>query len=184
MPINYLLRSLLVGILLSQSPILFAQKTAQQKAALSIDPKPFADNAHHWYDIADKHNIINPLPDKPQYSPDNLIAIGDNILLFQKNNGGWPKNYDIMAILTAAQKDSLLKAKNIPNATFDNGSTYTQIQALALIYKATQQSKYKTALLKGLDYICEAQYDNGGWPQYYPLENNYSRHITYNDDAF
>ena len=28
-----------------------------------------------------------------------------------------------------------------------------------------------------------AQYDNGGWPQYYPLEKGYSRHITYNDDA-
>src|SRR5690606_20836534 len=25
------------------------------------------------------------------------------------------------------------------------------------------------------------QYENGGWPQYYPLQNNYSRYITYND---
>ncbi|MGL1604095.1 pectate lyase, partial [Vibrio parahaemolyticus] len=28
-----------------------------------------------------------------------------------------------------------------------------------------------------------AQYPNGGWPQYYPLQENYSRHITFNDDA-
>jgi PelA/Pel-15E family pectate lyase len=30
----------------------------------------------------------------------------------------------------------------------------------------------------------QAQYKNGGWPQYYPLESNYSRCITYNDGVF
>jgi PelA/Pel-15E family pectate lyase len=44
--------------------------------------------------------------------------------------------------------------------------------------------QYKEAALKGLDYIMMAQYDNGGWPQYFPTENNYSRHITFNDDVY
>ena len=30
--------------------------------AAQIDPRPFADNAGHWYGIFDKKNIINPLP--------------------------------------------------------------------------------------------------------------------------
>jgi PelA/Pel-15E family pectate lyase len=40
-----------------------------------------------------------------------------------------------------------------------------------------------------LDYLFKAQYDNGGWPQYYPLdparaENvQYYAHITFNDNA-
>ena len=28
-----------------------------------------------------------------------------------------------------------------------------------------------------------AQYPNGGWPQYFPLRADYSRHITFNDNA-
>ncbi|WP_431217607.1 pectate lyase [Puia sp. P3] len=94
-----------------------------------IDPQPFADNAGHWYAIFDKHNIINALPDRPRYQPTDIKNIGDNILLFQKYNGGWPKNYDIFAILTEAQKDSVAAAKAATNTTYDNGSTYTQIAA-------------------------------------------------------
>jgi PelA/Pel-15E family pectate lyase len=52
------------------------------------------------------------------------------------------------------------------------------------VYKATKQEKYKAAIVKGLAFICDAQYSNGGWPQYYPLEKNYSSHITFNDDAY
>ena len=69
-----------------------------------VDPGPFADNSGHWYSIFDKSNIINPLPGTPKYKPTEITKIADNILLFQKDNGGWPKNYDIFAILTDSQK--------------------------------------------------------------------------------
>jgi PelA/Pel-15E family pectate lyase len=158
-----------------------AQKTNE---GYSIDVNAFADASNHWYGIADKGNVINARPGHPRYKPTELTSIGDNILLYQKNNGGWPKNYDIMAILTEDQKDSLVKAKNTLNTTFDNGTTYTHVEALANIYTATKVEKYKDAALKGLDFILAAQYKNGGWPQYYPLEDNYSRHITFNDGAY
>jgi PelA/Pel-15E family pectate lyase len=149
-----------------------------------VDPKPFADNAGHWYGIADKNNMINALPGKPQYDPTEITNIADNILLFQKDNGGWPKNYDVFAILTDAQKDSVRAKKSAVNTTFDNGSTYTQIAVLANVYTATGIEKYKTAAVKGLEFILKAQYKNGGWPQYYPTEkNNYNSHITFNDGA-
>ena len=149
-----------------------------------IDTAAFADAAHHWYDIYDKTNVINPLPSKPTYLATNITAIADNILRYQKTNGGWPKNYDVQAILNEAQKDSLLSAKNDTNTTFDNGTTYPQIAALAQAYTITLVEKYKIAALKGLAFIQRAQYANGGWPQYYPLETNYSRCITFNDGAF
>lgn len=157
---------------------------AQTQKFTTIDPEPFADASRHWYGIADKGNIINAKPNQPVYKPSEISNIADNILLYQKNNGGWPKNYDIFAILTNDQKDSVVKAKNILNTTFDNGTTYTHIAALANVYSATQIIKYKEAALKGFDFILTAQYENGGWPQYYPVEENYSRHITYNDGAF
>ena len=105
-------------------------------------------------------------------------------MLFQKYNGGWPKNYDVFAILSDAQKDSVAASKGAENTTYDNGSTYTQINALAIVYAATAAEKYKTGALKGLDFILKSQYKNGGWPQYYPLESGYSRCITYNDGVF
>ena len=173
---------LLFGILFST--FIYAQKTSSLQKFTKIDKEPFADNTHHWYDIFDKANVINPRVGKPQYQPTEISNIADNILLFQKNNGGWPKNYDVFAILTDAQKDSVMASKGHFNTTYDNGSTYTHIAALAIAYSVTKTEKYKMAALKGLDYVLESQYKNGGWPQYYPLESNYSRYITFNDGAF
>ena len=43
--------------------------------------------------------------------------------------------------------------------------------------------KYKEAFNKGLDYLLASQYENGGFPQFYPLKKGYYTHITFNDDA-
>lgn len=166
---------------------LFAQATYAQHSRQDltrIDPEPFADNSGHWYFGFNKENLVNPMPGHPRYKPTDLVNIGDNILLFQKDNGGWPKNYDLFAILTDDQKDSVRAAHSETNTTYDNGSTYTEIAALAIVYHATKADKYKIAALKGLDYVLKSQYKNGGWPQYYPLESGYSRRITFNDGAF
>lgn len=169
--------------------------TAQQ--APRIEPGPFSDNAGHWYAIFNKENIINPMPGRPRYQPTELAAIADNILLFQKSNGGWPKNYDVFAVLTPAQKDSVAATKNATNTTFDNGSTYNQIMALATAWYGlkdaggaraggvgVQVERYKAAAVRGLEFILRAQYPSGGWPQYYPLLADYSREITFNDGAY
>ncbi|WP_345955518.1 pectate lyase [Mucilaginibacter sp. PAMB04168] len=176
------MRKFVIGTLLACVGLsAFGQKRLR---SYPIDTTMFASNAHHWYDIKDKHNVINPKKNQPRYKADDLRAIGDNILLYQKNNGGWPKNYDIMAILTAGQKDSLLKDKDNLNTTFDNGTSYTHVASLARIYQATKLQKYSDAALAGINFILKAQYANGGWPQYYPLQKDYSRHITFNDDVY
>jgi len=151
---------------------------------VKIDYKPFADNTGHWYSISDKGNMINARAGRPRYKENQLTQIGDNMLLFQKANGGWPKNYDFFAILAPDQVDSVAAGRNVLNTTYDNGNTYTQIAALAQIYTATKIDKYKEGAIKGLDFILSSQYKNGGFPQYYPLEENYSRCITYNDGVF
>jgi PelA/Pel-15E family pectate lyase len=155
-----------------------------QTYTYKIDEEAFGDNSRHWYGIFDKANIINPLPGRPRYKNTDITQVADNILLFQKNNGGWPKNYDVFAILSDAQKDSVAAAKSATNTTYDNGSVYTQITALANVYTETHIEKYKLGALKGLQYVLDSQYKNGGFPQYYPLESNYSRCITYNDGVF
>jgi PelA/Pel-15E family pectate lyase len=39
--------------------------------------------------------------------------------------------------------------------------------------------------LKGISFVIEAQYPNGDWPHYFPIEKgNYRRRITFNDGAY
>ena len=56
---------------------------AQNKTALksiSIDVASFQNSAHHWYDIFDISNVINPRPNQPKYKSTDLVSIGENIL--------------------------------------------------------------------------------------------------------
>jgi PelA/Pel-15E family pectate lyase len=163
---------------------MFAQNKIDNKEYSPVSLNRFYDSSNHWYNIHDDGNIINPVVNQPKYSESEITKIADNILVFQRNNGGWPKNYDMQAILTKDQVDSLVRTKNILSTTFDNSTTYTQIEYLAQVYSITNIEKYKDACLKGIDFTITAQYANGGWPQYFPLQNNYSRRITFNDGAF
>lgn len=176
-------KSLLFAVILTTFSFLnsVAQSDKENKAAIST--KPFSDSMNHWYGIADKNNIINPIPNQPRYEETDYTKIADNIIYFQRDNGGWPKNYDMRAILTPEQIKEIVNSK-VLHTTFDNGTTYNHIYYLAQVYTLTKIEKYKTACLKGIDFIIEAQYPNGGWPQYYPLAKGYSRHITFNDGMY
>jgi PelA/Pel-15E family pectate lyase len=161
-----------------------AQDQSMVKKYKPISMSPFSDSRGHWYGIYDKGNIIQPKANQPTYPESEITKIADNILLYQRNNGGWPKNYDMQAILTKEQADSLIKTKNQLHTTFDNSTTHTHINYLAQVYTQTKVEKYKEACLKGIRFVLSAQYPIGGWPQYFPLEENYSRRITFNDGAY
>jgi PelA/Pel-15E family pectate lyase len=128
------------------------------------------------------------LRQKPDwYGSDEAVRVGDNLLLYQRGPGGWPKNIDMAAPLSEQKRAELLKQKGELNSdlapTIDNSATYTQLEFLARLYTARKLERHREAFLKGVDYLLKAQYDNGGWPQYYPLREGYYTHITYNDDA-
>jgi PelA/Pel-15E family pectate lyase len=126
-------------------------------------------------------DVLRQMPD--WYGRSEAARIADNVLLYQRNNGGWDKNVDMAALLTPAERGQILAEKDTAHSTIDNGATVTQLHYLAKVFSATQQQPYKNAFLKGLDYLFAAQYANGGWPQYYPLRQGYYTHITYNDNA-
>ena len=115
------------------------------------------------------------------YATDQAIRIADNLLLYQRDSGGWQKNIEMASVLSEQDKARLRKAKARNDSTLDNSATRTQMQYLAIVYRATEINRFKDAFLKGLDYVLQAQYDNGGWPQRYPNPTGYSRHITFND---
>ena len=126
------------------------------------------------------------------YQTDEAARIADQVILYQKDNGGWEKNVDMSAMLTEAERTKLLKSKaDVSETTIDNRTTYTQIAFLAKAITGSLQKttpptnfpKHKDAFFKGLDYLLAAQYENGGFPQFYPLKKGYYTHITFNDDA-
>lgn len=123
------------------------------------------------------------LKQKPAwYSSAEARAAADNVILYQSNEGAWPKNTDLLA---PATKVALAEVEKSGKAnTIDNGATTAPIRFLALVGNATGERRYHDASLRGINYLLAAQYPNGGFPQFYPLRpKGYYSHITYNDGA-
>ncbi len=115
---------------------------------------------------------------------DEAKRIADNLVLYQLDSGAWPKNIYFPGEITDEQRKEIANnKKRLGSGTIDNGSTTTEIIYLSKVYNVTREKKYKQAALKGIKYILKAQYENGGWPQFYPNAKGYARHITYNDNA-
>ena len=117
------------------------------------------------------------------YGSKEAIRIADNVLLYQHKNGGWGKNIDMTPVLDAEAKAKVLAETKTVQTTIDNGATTIQLNYLARVYQATHIERFKDSILRGLDYLLDAQYENGGWPQFYPIRKGYYQHITYNDGA-
>lgn len=117
------------------------------------------------------------------YRGAEAIRVADNVLLYQHDNGGWSKNVDMAAVLTNAERERIRREAWEGEATLDNGATHTQVTYLARVYRGARLERHREALLRGLDYLLDAQYPNGGWPQYYPLRKGYYSRITFNDNA-
>ncbi len=102
--------------------------------------------------------------------------ITKNILSHQSDLGGWPKNVSTTDQFYVGDREEL-------RATFDNGATTDELRFLARRFNATQDAIVESAFYRGLNYILDAQYSNGGWPQFHPPGKGYHRHITFNDHA-
>jgi PelA/Pel-15E family pectate lyase len=126
------------------------------------------------------------------YQTDEAARIADQVILYQKENGGWEKNVDMALMLTHKEREELIaKRSDISETTIDNRTTYPQVAFLGKVITASflkssppsNFPKYKEAFNRGVDYLLASQYENGGFPQYYPLKKGYYSHITFNDDA-
>lgn len=141
----------------------------------------FAVNAQNtyknWPDIIRKN-------DASWFGTDEAKKIAENVLLYQRDIGGWPKNIQMQEELTPQQKKDLLALKkSTKEITTDNSATCQEMLFMSKMYAQVKDERYKESFLKGLNYLFDAQYSNGGWPQFYPLKKGYYTHITYNDDS-
>lgn len=106
------------------------------------------------------------------------------ILSFQTASGGWSKRTDMATQNRQAGQRFGVEKDYIP--TFDNSATSTQLRWLAAYFPFADtelKPKLKLAVQRGIHFVLQAQYPNGGFPQTYPLRANYHDAITLNDNV-
>ncbi len=107
----------------------------------------------------------------------------ETVLAYQRDCGGWPKNYDRTRELSIAERETLKRERLIPDATIDNGATYTEIQILAQAFTRGGDQRFRRAVQAGIAYLLAGQLPGGGWPQRFPKGRGYATQITFNDNA-
>lgn len=118
------------------------------------------------------------------FATDEARRIGDQVLLYQRATGGWPKNIDMAVPLTEEERQAVLQDRSRrDDSTTDNGATIVQLVYLARLYHATGDPRFRDGFRRGVEFLLSGQYANGGWPQFWPEMRDYQIHITYNDDA-
>ncbi|WP_286532110.1 pectate lyase, partial [Duncaniella freteri] len=88
--------------------------------------------------------ILNTDPEF--FMTEEARRIGDQVILYQRVTGGWPKNIDMARPLDEKDAARVLDEKKRRNdSTTDNNATTIQMSYLARLYKATSDVKYRDA---------------------------------------
>ena len=130
-----------------------------------------------------------------------LQQLADSIVKYQMKSGGWPKNQNWLEGVDP--KEAKEWRKTGIGSTIDNGATTSEMESLAkaVTYMDKmavdvpkwvdkdefnkRKEGYCEAFKRGLAYLLKMQYENGGFPQFYPEKKteDYSSQITFNDNA-
>lgn len=141
---------------------------------ISIDE--FRDSIQHW-------DNKNPDDTQPRHEIHQIRLIADNILIYQRANGGWPENTNPLRKMTTQELSQQAVLHKATDTSFDNRNVYPQIRYLAEVYQQTQDDIYRQAVIRGLRFVLAMQLDNGGFTHSPPNTEHYYGHITIMDDV-
>ncbi len=140
------------------------------------------------------------------WTSDEALKAARNIVTYQVADGGWSKNIDMVSnprapgdLYDADNENRFPDAADFDKpmdpswhyiATLDNDSTWMQIRFLARVaaallaaHRDLDAAPFRASVERGVQYLLDSEYPNGGWPQVWPLEGGYHDAITINDDA-
>ena len=175
------------------------KQRAVDRAALTAERKGLATIP----EIPKEGRGMIPLDRDPSfYASPEALHIAQVIVSFQTPAGGWSKNMNMTG--EPRRKGQAWTPNNLSHylapgdfdspadrdwnyvGTLDNDATTTQLRYLGMVTNqlaAREAAAYRKSFLKGIHYLLNAQYPNGGWPQVWPLEGGYHDAITFNDNA-
>lgn len=136
----------------------------------------FRDGAHHYVDGSSAKVY-------ERYGQAEVGKIAENILLYQRTNGGWPSNWDPQKALSDEERAAVAAEREKEDTTFDNRATYPQIEYLAAAFNDLGDARFRGAALRGLEFMFAGQTACGGFPHSYPSTANYRPYITFMDDV-
>ncbi|MFT3783954.1 MAG: pectate lyase [Nibricoccus sp.] len=116
------------------------------------------------------------------YATDEARQLADRVVEYQAATGGWTKSNDYSVAPVPKSKIDYWSY-----GTLDNNATVLELRFLANVEAQApndgRAEAWRASFLRGLEYLFNAQYPNGGFPQIYPLAGGYHDAITYNDGA-
>jgi PelA/Pel-15E family pectate lyase len=156
------------------SPAPVAPPPAPRTTAVSLDG--LADGIKHY---RNRHGA-----DYAKYAPEQIVEIAENLMLYQRANGGWIENQDPTRILDASERTRLAADQTKPEISFDNRNVFSQVEYLAAVSAQTHDSRYGDAAVRGIQAMLAHQIAScGGWPHTVPGGEPYHGHITIADDV-
>lgn len=130
------------------------------------------------------------------YGTAEARSVAATILSYQTPAGGWGKNAN-RAGPPRQRGQHYVVDETVPGSpprkdawnfvgTIDNDATTSELRFLARVQAqapGAEGDAYRAAFARGVRYLLNAQYPNGGYPQIYPLQGGYHDAITFNDNA-
>lgn len=135
-----------------------------------------------------------------EYYYQQACKVADVLIRGQHSSGGWNYCFDLngeeslrnwyATIGKAAWRLEEFQ-HYYGNATFDDEVTVNVGKFFLKLYLEKKDEKYRKVLDKVIAFVCNSQYENGGWPQRFPLmydhsfrgKADYSSFVTLNDEV-
>ncbi|MAT15294.1 MAG: pectate lyase [Planctomyces sp.] len=143
---------------------------ALQRTYEPLDLRLFGDSIGHWKMKDGREHQYD------RYQPEQIVHIAENLLRYQNEDGGWAKNIDCLANVDPHVIREL-RGGTLGKSTFDNRTTYSQIEYLAKVFKVTGLERYRKGAERGLFFTLDTQNESGGW------KGSDVDAVTYNDDV-
>jgi PelA/Pel-15E family pectate lyase len=132
------------------------------------------------------------------YGSQSSIIVADNLIMLQRNNGGWPRGIgqdqypttqqpwasSNIEAHTAEQLARSYSQRHLIDSYFGRGITTHETRFMLRMYEATGIERFKQSGMRGLNAILDAQYQNGGWPYYVTDRSGQRGQVSFEDDAF
>ncbi|MDO3387704.1 pectate lyase [Gilvimarinus sp. SDUM040013] len=132
--------------------------TAHEPVYREIPTANFASVVDFWHQQSGLSGA-----QKSQYPPADILPVAENLLLMQRNNGGWPAYHNPFRRLSDTERLQYLKDQNAKDSSFRNYNIFPQVFYLSHVYLQTGDVRYRNAARRAIRLIMASQVYNGGW---------------------